>query len=106
MRAIEAITDFLAGKPSVRRSSKWPAVRKAHLAIRPACEVCGTKKQLNVHHIFPVHLAPEGELEEKNLLTLCKEHHFWWGHYGSWRSFNKAVVQDAALWKLKISSRP
>ncbi len=107
---LESITDFLKGKPAVRRSSQWPAVRKAHLAKHPACEVCGTKSSLNVHHIFPVHIAPEGELEPNNLITLCEASpvncHLLYGHLRNWKSFNRIVVEDAALWKEKINTRP
>ncbi|KKR14757.1 MAG: hypothetical protein UT43_C0017G0028 [Parcubacteria group bacterium GW2011_GWC1_39_29] len=49
-----------------RRSSKWPAVRKAFLAGHPNCEVCGGKgtflKPNELHHCQPYHLRPDLEL--------------------------------------------
>lgn len=110
LRMLERITDFLKGKPDVSRSPQWPAVRKAHLAKHPKCEVCQSESSLNVHHIFPVHLSPEGELAPNNLITLCEggvvNCHLLYGHLRNWKSFNLIVVEDAALWKEKINNRP
>lgn len=103
---LEAVKDYLKGKPAVRRSSKWPAVRKAHLAQHPRCEACGTTKNLNVHHIFPYHLSPEGELTEANLITLCEGSvincHLYWGHNLNWKSYEPDVrtMAKAALDRL------
>ncbi len=88
------------------RSSQWPAVERAHLAEHPECAVCGSKEQLNVHHVVPFHVRPDLELERSNLITLCRNHHFWWGHLGSWRSWNPDVREDAAIWRKKIEGRP
>jgi outer membrane murein-binding lipoprotein Lpp len=82
------------------RSSKWSAVRRAFLKIHPECEACGSRDELNVHHIKPFNVAPELELDPTNLITLCRKHHFEVGHLGNWRSANATVRQDAA--KIRI----
>lgn len=46
------------------------------------CEACGTRREIEVHHIRPVHLFPELELDARNLLTLCATHHRELGHGG------------------------
>lgn len=100
--------DPLSAQP---RSPKWPAARAKHLLAHPVCEVCGHNKDLEVHHIMPYHLKPELELDPKNFITLgvkCPtgNHHFLFGHLGSWQSYNKDVVADAAAWRKKIKERP
>ncbi len=103
---IEALKDWVAGKPYAKRSSKWPAVRREHLRKHPKCEVCGTTKRLQVHHIHPIHLERVGELEPSNLLTVCATHHLLFGHFLNWHSFNLYVVEDAETWNHKITNRP
>lgn len=92
------------------RSPKWSAVRKSYLALHPKCAVCGKKSTLispnEAHHCKPFHLDASLELDPKNLITLCRVHHQWWGHLGSWKSFNATVREDAAEWNTKITNRP
>jgi len=89
------------------RSSKWPTVRKHFLEKHPYCEVCGSKNNLNVHHMKPFHLEPELELDESNLITLCEGKsvncHFLFGHFCNWKNFNPDVVKDSAEWSLKLN---
>lgn len=92
--------------PLVQRSSRWPAVRRMHLAREPECQVCGTREGVEAHHVQPFHLRPDLELSMDNLLSLCPTHHLWWGHLGLWRSFNEDVRADASLWRAKIRGRP
>lgn len=92
------------------RSSKWPEVQKAFLKQNPTCAVCNKKgsvlNPLNVHHQNPFHAKPELELDPNNLITLCRIHHFWWGHLGNWASWNVDVEVDARIWSDKIKHRP
>jgi 5-methylcytosine-specific restriction endonuclease McrA len=62
------------------RSSRWPKVRAEFVRLNPVCAACGGGKELNVHHIEPFHRKPELELDPGNLITLCREHHFFVGH--------------------------
>lgn len=89
------------------RSWKWPKVRKVHLKKCPDCANCG-KKGDQVHHIKPFHLYPELELIPTNLLTLCSNPrcHLDKGHLGYWKSYNKDVIEDCAIWKGKYLNRP
>ena len=97
---------FFATKTS--RSSAWPKVRNTHLVKEPTCQACGTDKNLNVHHIIPYHLDKDKELDGNNLITLCEEHHCHLviGHLCSWSSYNKNVIEDAAIWLKKVKNRP
>ena len=92
------------------RSPKWNKIRKRHLKIRPFCEACGKKGKLlksnEIHHCRPFHLFPEDELKFENLITLCREHHYLFGHLNSWSSYNVSVKDDSKLWYNKIKTRP
>jgi 5-methylcytosine-specific restriction protein A len=88
------------------RSPEWPRVRQEHLARHPRCEVCDRKRRIEVHHIVPYWVDRTLELEPRNLISLCRTHHFWFGHLGSWASWNPDVLLDATVWFLKIQGRP
>jgi hypothetical protein len=88
--------DRMFGRP---RSSKWRGIRAFHLKYNQACVVCGEARYVEVHHILPVHVAPESELDPDNLVTLCDDraasHHFQIGHGGNWMYWNMIVRDDA-----------
>jgi 5-methylcytosine-specific restriction enzyme A len=92
------------------RSPDWPRARKAFITAHPECAVCyreGTLlKPNNVHHIRPFHLHPELELDPTNFITLCRDHHFLFGHFMNWASYNVEVIGDSRIWHDKITSRP
>lgn len=62
------------------RSSHWPTVRKHYLQGHPACEACGSRSDINVHHVVSFHTDPSKELDPTNLITLCRKHHLEIGH--------------------------
>ena len=84
------------------RSGQWPKVRKEFVRKNPICAICGKKWFLNVHHVQPFHLNQTLELDENNLITLCRTDHFSWGHFYAWKSFNKDVKIDVE----RIKNRP
>jgi 5-methylcytosine-specific restriction enzyme A len=100
---ISHLKDVAKGKAKLlkRRSSKWPALRKAFLSANPTCAACGHTSDLEVHHILPYHENPELELDPNNLITLCDRpgpdnHHLTVGHLGDFKSKNPNVREDAA----------
>lgn len=107
---IKRIKDAIEGKAPLtkKRSSKWPTVRKNHLKRHCCCEVCGTRKNLEVHHIVPFHTNPELELHSSNLITLCEcksfgvNCHLFFGHLGDYKSINPNVVKDVEMWREKL----
>jgi 5-methylcytosine-specific restriction endonuclease McrA len=92
------------------RSSQWPAVRRAYLADHPFCAACGGRVELEVHHVTPVHITKNQELNPGNLIALCEASdrlcHFRIGHLFQWHSWNTEVRQDAASQLARISRRP
>jgi 5-methylcytosine-specific restriction protein A len=92
----------VAGKP---RSGRWPKVMASHLAKHPTCAACGSKRDLNVHHIKPYHLAPSLELDPENLITLCRTHHISIGHLDTWAGFNPVARAFAEIWLLMTNAQ-
>lgn len=89
------------------RSPKWTSVRKQHLKGNPACAACGRDKKLEVHHKIPVHINPEGELDPSNLVTLCADPcHIIFGHLMNFKSYNKDVIDDCAVYLNKVKNKP
>lgn len=86
---------------AVPRSHKWPAVREKWLKQHPVCAACGTRESLEVHHKQSFRTHPELELDQGNLITLCRKEgrncHFRIGHcLKGWDWHNPNVEADAA----------
>ncbi len=79
------------------RNSKWTSVRSLYIKDNPICKCCGKLKDLEVHHIIPVHIDARWELDQNNLITLCDRCHLVVGHLNDWIKFNKCITQDAAI---------
>lgn len=89
------------------RSPKWGSVRKQHLKDNNFCAACGRNKKLEVHHIEPVHLNPERELDPSNLITLCDDPcHLLFGHLMDYKSWNKDVINDCKVYLHKVKNKP
>jgi hypothetical protein len=105
-----SILEFLQNSEDVNhyglRSSQWNSIRNKFVEKHPCCSACGSTKLLNVHHIFPFHEYPEMELEESNLITLCFNCHFLFGHLKNWKSHNPNVVNDSNWFRQKLAHRP
>jgi 5-methylcytosine-specific restriction endonuclease McrA len=90
-----------------QRSSKWSSIRKNHLKDNPTCAACGKNKKLEVHHIEPVHINSDRELDPTNLVTLCdKPCHIIFGHLMDYKSWNNDVVQDCSTYLEKLKNKP
>lgn len=104
------VTDILnipddAGRAPVgaKRSPKWPAVQRQYLVKYSECAVCEKCKDIEVHHILPFHLFPDHELLPENLISLCRTHHFLFGHLSAdWSCFNPLVRADAEIWRFRL----
>lgn len=103
------------------RSSHWPTVMHhfkhnerydgQHWVFvndgidRSCCRCCGSRENLNVHHIKPFHIDPALELDFDNLVTLCREHHFHIGHKDNWKNSNPNVCADCDKMRAKLNPR-
>lgn len=88
------------------RSPEWTSVRKKHLLSQPCCMACGSCKKIQVHHIEPFHVNPSRELDLTNLITLCPNCHFIFGHLMDYSSWNVDVINDCSVYLNKVKNRP
>jgi 5-methylcytosine-specific restriction endonuclease McrA len=89
------------------RSPRWRTVRKEFIKNNNSCAACGSTKDLEVHHVIPVHIDESKELDMDNLITLCSEScHILFGHLMDFKSHNPMVREDCALMSNKIKTRP
>ena len=61
--------------------------------MQSICQMCGTRKQLHVHHIMPWHVSEELRYSFDNLITLCQPDHFRFGHWLDWKQYNPNIVE-------------
>jgi len=97
-------------KPQVKRNPDWTFLSKQMIErAGNKCSLCGKSANLTTHHIVPVHVNRDLEMDESNLIVLCENltHncHFIFGHLLNWKSYNDTVRDDAAIWNLKIRDR-
>jgi len=92
-------------KKRFARSKGWRKLRKQHLKKQDRCVICGRKWNRQVHHIYPVHLYPDLELDPGNLVTLCGRCHLLFGHLNNWRRWNDELMRDIQVWSVKIGGK-
>jgi len=96
---------------SKSRSPKWDSIRDAFIEKHKKCSVCGSTKNLEVHHIVPFSENSELELEESNLIILCESKkygvncHLFFGHLGNYKVSNPEVLKDVMDWNKKFLYR-
>ena len=67
-RIVEKYKEYL-------QSDKWQEVRRERFQIDGyQCQICGTAKNLDVHHVSYEHLGQPEEIND--LVTLCRKCHF------------------------------
>lgn len=91
------------------RDPRWRKARQQFLDVHSKCAACGGTKDLNVHHIKPVHVRSDLELDPLNMITLCEHNrcHFIFGHLNtSWLTWNTHVKEDAKLWRDRLRNAP
>jgi 5-methylcytosine-specific restriction endonuclease McrA len=94
-------------KSEFDRSPKWKTIRSQHLKSNSYCAACGRKTGLEVHHIEPVQINPQRELDPTNLITLCDSYcHLAIGHLMDYKSWNENVIKDSEVYLDKVQNRP
>jgi transposase-like protein len=105
MNELESVKCF-----GVPRSDKWSSVRAEWLKNNPICSACGSKDNLEVHHVIAFHTDMSKELDTTNFITLCegmdRNCHRFIGHLNNYQSINSNSRVDAKEWLDKISHRP
>lgn len=57
------------------------------------CKFCGSKVNLNRHHVLSQLACPERKNDPKNLIVLCRSCHQVVGHKNNWKKFNPYVAE-------------
>lgn len=70
---------------------QWRKVRNAFVKEHPKCACCNIERELEAHHVKPWHLFPDLRYEFSNLITLCRDCHFRFGHGRNWKKWNPEV---------------
>ena len=111
MSMLQALLPVVSARAKVtgRRSPQWPRVRRLHLASHPRCAACGRTNSPEVHHLEPVQIAPERELDATNLITLCggsRNCHLAVGHGWNWKTWRPQAAELAGTMRTTVVLRP
>ncbi|MFW6015334.1 MAG: HNH endonuclease [bacterium] len=79
-------------KNSFYSSKNWRKLRDYQLSIHPICEECNHLPAVEVDHIVPLWIYPNGALELGNIQSLCHKCH------------KKKTIQDNQSWH-RINSK-
>ena len=101
-RFLERLLGFDNRLFGAQRNPHWPKIRASYMKQHPKCEILCGKKATDCHHILPVHLFPNEELNPQNFLAVCEDCHFIFGHFFNYRSYNKDIRNDIQ----RIKNRP
>lgn len=75
---------------------EWRRARNLYISHHNKCEMCGINTKLEVHHVVPYHVSVELRYSQHNLITLCHECHFRFGHGRNWKKSNPGIRSLAA----------
>jgi hypothetical protein len=84
--------------------TEWQVTRAKsnHRKAEPKCACCGHEAGFfgatnDVHHVIPVHIAPDKAADDSNLMTMCRLCHFTFGHLGDWKAYNTRIEDTVEL---------
>lgn len=69
----------------------WKKLANELKKEHPYCAICGSKKNLDVHHKIPRHVRPDLILDKDNCVVLCRCCHFRFGHLLDWKKWNMDI---------------
>jgi 5-methylcytosine-specific restriction endonuclease McrA len=69
-----------------RKAREVIAAMRTFARSNPVCAWCGGSN-IEVHHIQPIHVAPQQASDPANMLGLCRRCHFTVGHLGSFKRY-------------------
>ncbi len=105
---IQRLKDWWRGNTfGAIRTPECLKAMKEYKRLHPACEITGSLKGVEPHHILPVHLYPEHAANPNNFICLSTKVmgcnlHLLIGHLGNYKKENPNVVEDARIWREKL----
>lgn len=103
------LTRLILNTTSVSIPTQWQMTKakRAYKKIHNKCELCGYTKNLEVHHIVPVHIDHTLACDPENFITLCDTRnfgcHYKWGHFHNFRSNWNPYIVEFAEWVNKFN---
>lgn len=80
--------------------TEWQVTKakRIHRRAFPECRGCDLRptfwrRNNDVHHIEPVHIAPERATDPTNFVTFCRACHYHIGHLQNWKDWNLQVLR-------------
>jgi len=92
LKTQDAITRGYGPVGVLRNTYKWRVARAEHLKVESHCMICGLLRKLEVHHIVPWHVDESLRFIQSNLVTLCRECHYRFGHWNNWKKANSRIL--------------
>lgn len=75
--------------------------KKDYLVLHPECAFCGCQKNIEIHHIQPLHLFPNLACDFHNFISLHDNSnnscHRWFGHLGNFSSKYNPYIREQAI---------
>lgn len=78
IRAIQSGVSELASP--VRQTKEYRAAMAGYRAAHPACEWCGRRDRIEIHHLLPVMQSASAAASSTNSMALCERDHRAIGH--------------------------
>lgn len=108
---IRTVLNLVAGRhaedpPAERRSPQWPPVERAFLRAHPECRGCGSRRNLNAHHLVPFHVDRAKELDPDNLVAVCRSCHFVLCHRNDWSNWEPDAPRLLDAHRARTGARP
>ncbi len=95
--------------PTTPHDSKFERLAEEHKKISPACLICGSTENCDVHHLFPWEMFPDKRYEPKFFRTLCRnpgcQGHLIAGHCGDWKAWSQHTDTDIVYLKARRHER-
>jgi len=83
---------------------EWRRARSLYISGHQECAMCGEKKKLEVHHVLSYARHPDLRYDQGNLVTLCRECHFRFGHGRNWKTNNEGIRELCRLSRENLSA--
>ena len=92
-----------------KRHKNWRKESSLYRKEQPLCEFGMHNPTLlnpiNTHHIEDFSTYPEKEMVKSNWMNVCRFHHLYHCHFGSWRSINSNVREEVKAHTLRVKNR-
>jgi hypothetical protein len=88
---------LIGGMVAASFNTEVRKAKKIYKASHPTCEICGSARKLQIHHVVPVSEDRSLAADTNNLITLCYAHHYFPAHcYGHFKMHNTHIREAAA----------